>query len=282
MSSVHSHAIDAARGSLFIRRVRAKITYTLGFALFLIVWQIAAMIVDARTFPTPVAVLSDFVVMTYDAPFIRSSLGTDSVLPHLFATTWRTVLGVVSGALTAIAVGLLFGWKEDLYHFFEVPIELLRSVPPLAYLPFLSLWFGPTNLAIFLLVFSGTFFMVIVNTITAIHNVDPIYSKFATTLGASRGQIYRTVVIPSILPELTGGIRVILVYSWGITIAGELLGVKAGIGQVLMVLTTFAAVAQILATTLWVSAAAIFFDRVYVHVDKRLIRWKDIEAQRAL
>jgi NitT/TauT family transport system permease protein len=215
--------------------------------------------------------------MTYHAPFVRSSLGTDSVLPHLLATTWRTVAGVLAGALTAIIVGLLLGWKENLYHFFELPIELLRTLPPLAYLPFLSLWFGPTNLAIFLLVFSGTFFMVIVNTITAIHNVDPIYSKFARTLGASDWHIYRSVIVPSIIPELTGGIRVILVYSWGITIAGELLGVKTGIGQVLMVLTTFSAVSQILATTLWVSLAAIFFDRAYIFLDRWLIRWKEIE-----
>jgi ABC-type nitrate/sulfonate/bicarbonate transport system permease component len=70
---------------------------------------------------------------------------------------------------------------------------------------------------------------------------------------------------------------VILVYSWGITIAGELLGVKTGIGQVLMVLTTFSAVSQILATTLWVSLAAIFFDRAYIFLDRWLIRWKEIE-----
>ena len=238
-------------------------------------WYLLALLIDRRTFPSPVEVLRDFITITHSTPFVRSSIGTDSVFPHLAATAGRTILGTLLGALAGILVGLLLGWKRSLMDFFESPIELLRTIPPLAYLPFLSLWFGPTNLAVFLLVFLGAFFMIVVNTVTAIGNADPIHARFARTLGAGEGHIYRTIVVPSIIPELTGGLRIIIVYSWGIAIAGELLGVKRGIGQMLMALTTFAAVSQIFATTLWVSLAAILFDRLYVHANNVLIRWKE-------
>jgi ABC-type nitrate/sulfonate/bicarbonate transport system permease component len=206
---------------------------------------------------------------------VKATLGTNSILPHLFGTITRTLLATFFGATVGIGLGLLLGWKKNFGLFLETPIELLRTVPPLAYLPFLSLWFGPTYLAIFLLVFLGTFFMIVINTMTAIKNVDSVYINFAKTLGANERAVYRTIIIPSILPELTGGIRVILVYSWGITIAGELLGVKRGIGQVLMTLTTFAAISQILAATIWVDIIAIIIDRIYVVINNRILRWKE-------
>lgn len=271
----HSPLRIASAGRQWQAKLGKRIPYVSGFLGVLAIWYVAALLINLRTVPSPIAVVRDFITMTYETPFVRSSIGTDSVLPHLLATAGRTVFGTLLGALSGILVGLLLGWKRNLQYFFELPIELLRTIPPLAYLPFLSLWFGPTNLAIFLLVYLGTFFMIVVNTVTAINNVDPIYAKFASTLGADEGHIYRTVIVPSIIPELTGGLRVIIVYSWGITVAGELLGVKRGIGQMLMALTTFAAVSEILATTIWVSLAAILFDRIYVYANNALIRWKE-------
>jgi ABC-type nitrate/sulfonate/bicarbonate transport system permease component len=251
------------------------IYYFAGFGLFIAVWFLASLLISRPTFPSPIPVVRDFFVMLYSTPFVRSGIGTNSIIPHLVATIWRTVVGAFLGSACGIAVGLFLARRQLILAFLDVPIELLRTIPPLAYLPFLSLWFGPTDLAILLLVFLGAFFMIIVNTIVAIRNVDSVYIHFAQTLGASSKEVYRTVIMPAIVPEITGGVRVVIVYSWGITIAGELLGVKVGGGQVLMVLTTFAAVSQILAVTIWISIFALIFDRLYVMANNRFLRWKE-------
>jgi ABC-type nitrate/sulfonate/bicarbonate transport system permease component len=85
----------------------------------------------------------------------------------------------------------------------------------LALISLFLVWFGGAPIGIYLYIIFSIAMMMVVATVNAIQNVHPIYIQFAQTLGASRGKVFRTVVLPAIMPELFGGIRVAVGIAWG-------------------------------------------------------------------
>jgi ABC-type nitrate/sulfonate/bicarbonate transport system permease component len=113
----------------------------------------------------------------------------------------------------------------------------------------------------------------VVYTIEAIRNVPLVHREFAVTLGATRWQIYWTVVLPGIVPELVGGLRVVIATTWGIDVVAELMGAEFGVGRVFGVLGPMLAATTIVATILWVTLVAVATDVVFMVVARRLTRW---------
>ena len=123
---------------------------------------------------------------------------------NALVTVRRLVIGLVAGIGLGIGVGLLVGmsrWARDVV---LPPVLLLRTIPILALIPLFMFWFGAREIGILIFVSFAVFSMMIVNTLEAIRNVPPIYQDYARCMGATRRQIYRTVIVPAILPSLNG------------------------------------------------------------------------------
>jgi ABC-type nitrate/sulfonate/bicarbonate transport system permease component len=113
----------------------------------------------------------------------------------------------------------------------------------------------------------------VIYTIEAIRNLPPVYLDFAATLGAAKWQAFYTVVFPGIVPELVGGVRVVIATTWGIDVVAELMGAEFGVGRVFGVLAPMLAASTIIATILWVTAVAVTSDLVFLAISRRLTRW---------
>jgi ABC-type nitrate/sulfonate/bicarbonate transport system permease component len=169
------------------------------------------------------------------------SYGTGlAVLAANSATTLgRLLAGTVAGIGLGVLVGLAMGWSRLVGDFTWPTIQFLRPVPTLALIPLFMLWFGGSELGTWLYITWTVFSMMVVYTVEAIRNVSPLLLDHARTLGASRFQIYRTVVLPAILPALIGGVRVSVGVSWAIVLAAEYLGAQSGLGRILILSQTF-------------------------------------------
>jgi ABC-type nitrate/sulfonate/bicarbonate transport system permease component len=152
--------------------------------------------------------------------------GSNGILHHLLYSFQRTLLGSGIGVVLGVMCGLLMAFERRARLFLEAPIETMRMIPPLAAIPFFLMWFGPTETAQLTMVAFYCFFMMIINTVSAVANTSPIYTDYARTLGASKVRVYWTVILPAIVPELIGGIRVVIGVSWGIQIVTELMGAQ--------------------------------------------------------
>ena len=261
-------------GSRFLG-VADHVFWTLiGAALLLVVWALISAALGPHRLPPPTSLWPGLIDRLYESKTLAIQGGGNRGLwPHLLYTIQQTLLGGVIGTTAGVMLALAMARWRSFFYFMDVPVGILRTIPPLAAIPFMVLWLGPSQSAQLGVVVFYVGLMVTINAITAIRNLDPLIANFAETLGADDRRIYRTVVLPSIMPELAGGIRVAIGVAWGIEIVSELAGAPRGMGQAFLRLIAFQELNTIIIGIIWVTVASLVVDYAITWVFNYLTRW---------
>lgn len=188
------------------------------FVIWFLVTRDGLGLIRPVIFPSP--------LMVIDAAISTSSIIGNDVLYTMF----RVICGLLTGTFLGIAVGLVVCFNDKIFYLMNPLIESSRPVPVIAMIPFFLMWFGIGELGKFLLVTLGVFAIIVINTIEAIRNVPPIYIRAGQTLGAKKKDIFRRIILPSIMPALIGPIRVCVAISFTLVVAAEFMGAQAGMG----------------------------------------------------
>jgi ABC-type nitrate/sulfonate/bicarbonate transport system permease component len=246
----------------------------LGVALAAAVWQAAAAHLGPYRLPPLEAVAPQIVPLLTKSTLLEfQGGGTGGIWPHLQHTILFTLLGSLLGAGAGVATGLAMARWRTVRGVAELPIEMLRTIPPLAAIPFILIWIGTIPVGQILMVAFYTFVMMVITTLNAAENLDPIYARFAATLGADQNRIFRTVVWPAMMPSIAGGLRIAIGIAWGVQVVAELMGGRQGMGQVFSMMISFQALDVIVVGILWVAASALIVDLLLVQVIRRVTRW---------
>lgn len=262
----------------------------LSIAVFLLTWEVASHFVAGRVMNPNITLPSIEYVVTNSVPSfavftsgrvkeesygLEDWVGGIQVLADSSAHTIARVLGgTLVGVLLGIGIGLALYYSPILGRLLETPINMIRGIPILALMPLFLLWFGNAEFGAFIYVVFGTSVMIVVNTLNAVRNIPPTYLAFARTLGARRGQVLRHVVIPSMVPELTGAIRVIIGVSWMITIAAELIAEQHGLGLLLNISLRHLNTGRMIIIVVVLGIYSVVVNKLYVKVADRLTRWQ--------
>lgn len=188
-------------------------------------------------------------------------------------STRMVLLGLAIGTPPGLLIGLAFGYSRLMRDLLEFSLDAIRPTPLLALLPLFLLWFGSDASTGVLLIAFGVFLILTIQTTEAVRNVPHIYVRASLTAGASRFHIYRTVVIPAILPHMMAGFRLAVVVSWGLVVAAEFMGAGVGLGWLMIGRSRYLDNAGILAIVFILAAMAILSDFVLRAVTKRFTRW---------
>jgi ABC-type nitrate/sulfonate/bicarbonate transport system permease component len=245
----------------------------LGLAIVIVAWWGISLLIGTARLPTPLSVGITFINILFYNPCLVAQGGGNGILVHLMYTVYRCLLGTILGMVVGIIIGIVMAKYEGIYLFLEYPLELIRAIPPLAAIPFFLLWLGNGSISQIAVIAFYACVMMIVTTLVAIHNIQSVYLQFASTLGASKNQIFKLVILPGIIPELIGGIRVALSTAWGMEIVAELMGSYWGVGKVLALLVPFMDTGAVIASIIWVSLIGVVVDRIMVLVLRRWTRW---------
>ncbi|HVO03377.1 MAG TPA: ABC transporter permease subunit, partial [Candidatus Cybelea sp.] len=141
-------------------------------------------------------------------------------------------------------------------------------------IPLFVLWFGIGVLPQVLLIALGVLLLLSLSTIEAIRNVPETYVRAARTLGASRWMVYRTVMIPAIVPAMVASLRYAVAISWGLLVAAEYTGSRNGLGYQMIARQQYLDTAGILAIVFIFSALAIASDRFIRLGLRHITRWQ--------
>lgn len=143
----------------------------------------------------------------------------------------RVGYGFVVSQLLGIPLGLLLGTRR-LFHEIVFPVvELLRPIPPLAWVP-LSILFWPTaELSIVFITFIGPFFIIVINVHDGVRGIRKEHLWLARSLGAKPADIFRRIIIPSVIPSIAVGMTLGIAVSWNVVIAAEMIASDAGLGR---------------------------------------------------
>lgn len=197
-----------------------------GVIVVLLIWQLTAVagVANSRIFPGPVeAVQEAFATI----PLTR-------LLGHIGISMLRIVWGFAIGAGLGIVVGIAAGWYRWLGTIVRAPIELIRPIPPLAWLPLALIWFGLGEGSKVFIIALGAFFPVVTNAYQGMANLDPQLLRAAQMLGVRHGRLLLKVALPASLPAIATGIRLGWSLSFGTMIAGEIIGANSGLGYMVM------------------------------------------------
>lgn len=174
--------------------------------------------------PEPVTVWERF-IKTFTKPIAKTSL-----IGHAWASLRRVLMALAIAWAFGISFGILIGWNKTCKAFFGSIFEVIRPIPPIAWIPIVIMWFGIGEFPKVLLVFIGTFVPLVINTSTGIEMVDTINLHVGKIFGGNNRQILTDIVIPTALPSIFAGIRTSVSSGWTTVLAAEMLGAQKGLG----------------------------------------------------
>ena len=250
-------------------------------------WSSKRLLLTIRKLIVPVIILSVWHAVTsggYVRPIIlpgfvdiwESAIDLAPLLPKSLVTTISmTLSGFVMGISIGTAAGLLMVASDVIRDMLGDLFDFLRPVPVFALIPLFILWFGLGRAPQIALITLGTSVIVGVSTVEAIRNVPSIYVRAALTLGADRSTIYRTVVVPYIMPHLIGAIRVAAAASWGLDVAAEFMGSQSGLGYLIIMQGVYLMTSGIVFLVLCYSTLAILFDKLLGVIETRITGWTE-------
>jgi NitT/TauT family transport system permease protein len=195
-------------------------------------------------------------------------------LPHdAAATLWRVVVGFAIGAGLALPLGLWMGAASRAYELFNPLVQILRPIPPIAFIPLAILWFGLGNPPAYFLIALGAFFPVLMNTIAGVRNVDAIYVRAALNLGAPSSSMFRRVLLPGALPSILAGMRIGVGVAFICVIVAEMIAVNNGLGYRILEAREYFWSDKILAGMISIGLIGLCIDIGMARLNRRLLRW---------
>ena len=146
------------------------------------------------------------------------------------ASLVRFAVGYLASVLLALAAGLILGWYSKVWAYLNPIAQVLRPVSPVAWLPFIVLFFGIGEAPAIVIIFLAAFFPVLLATVAAVQKLDPIYLKVAQNFDIKEPAVFTKIILPAIFPQIATGLHLALGTAWVFLVAGEMVGAQSGLG----------------------------------------------------
>ena len=191
---------------------------------------------------------------------------------HLFDSLSREFIAFCYASV-AIPLGIVMGCFKWVNEQVDPIIEILRPIPPIAWIPLSILWFGVGNVQNQFIIFLGIFFLILINTIDAVKNVEPNLIRAARCLGAGSWGVITRVILRAALPQIVTGIRIGLGVGWMALVAAELVGANSGLGFLINDARTVLRTDYILVGMIAIGLIGLCLDRLIRYTAQKLMPW---------
>lgn len=199
-------------------------------------------------------------------------IASGELLYHLVASIKREAVAFLFAA-SAIPLGIAMGWWRLAYNQVNPIMEILRPIPPLAWIPLSILWFGIGDEQNEFIIFLGIFFPILVNTIVGVKNIDPILIRAARSLGAPERKLLFRIVFIGALPQIITGVRIGLGVGWMALVAAELVGANSGLGFIINDARSMLRTDTIIVGMLAIGIVGLLIDTAILALGRRLLPW---------
>ncbi len=221
------HPVFSLRWNVFkSKNLKKVLSGALSILLCLLLWQgltqfkINLGIVNFSNVPTPIEVVQA-IVQFFQLPI---------AMAHLRASILRVLVGFALAGFVGVGLGLLIGQYKRVSTFLLAPLEVLRPIPAVAWIPLAILIFPSSEASMIFITFIGALFPILLNTVHGVEAIDPRLIASAKSLGASEISILREVIIPGALPNITTGLSIGMGTCWFCLVTAEMISGQLGIG----------------------------------------------------
>jgi NitT/TauT family transport system permease protein len=186
---------------------------------------------------------------------------------------YRVLVGFAVGAGLALPIGLAMGASRVVYTWLNPLFQLLRPIPPIAFIPLSILWFGLGNPPAIFLIALGAFFPVLMNTIAGVRQVDGIYLRAARNLGANGSTMFLRVILPAAVPYILTGMRIGIGTAFIVVIVSEMIAVNNGLGFRILEAREYFWSDKIIAGMITIGILGLAIDAAMNRLNNYLLRW---------
>ncbi|MDI4632114.1 ABC transporter permease [Pelomonas sp. V22] len=244
------------------------------------IWQAAASmeLVNSHVLPSPWAVLTRWVAYLLpqtpyaDGNWLAWAVSGELIKDSL-GSLYRVAVGFLIGAGLALPLGLAMGASQTVYAWLNPLTQVLRPIPPIAYIPLSILWFGLGNPPAIFLIAIGAFFPVLINTIAGVRQVDGIYIRAARNLGASQRTMFLRVMLPAAVPYILSGVRIGIGTAFIVVIVSEMIAVNNGLGFRILEAREYFWSDKIIAGMITIGLLGLAIDGAVSKLNNHLLRW---------
>ena len=190
-----------------------------GLTILLSAWQgvILTRKYDASLLPSPLKVLEG----------MGQLVSNGTLLTHISTSLYRFLIGYLLAVALGIVLGLLFGWFNKLWTIFDPIVQVLRPISPIAWFPFIVLWFGIGDMPAIVIIFIAAFYPVLLPTVSSVSKVDQVYLKVAKNFGIRQPHVLTKIIFPAAFPYIATGLHIALGSAWVFLVAGEMVGAQS-------------------------------------------------------
>jgi len=238
---------------------------------FLLIWYGVTDIfklMPAIVLPSPEKVFYTL----YEKIFV--SVGEEKLLGHIGVSLVRIFVGAFIALGLAIPLGILMGWFKGLDAAAAPIFEILRPIPPIAWIPLAILWLGIGLASKVFIIAIGVFFPTLINTYLGVKFTDPLLIKAAQTLGAKDKNILWEVILPASVPLIVAGVRIGVGLGMMCLVAAELVAASSGLGYLIMLGGDDLKPELSITGMLLIGLIGFTADRIILSIESRVIYWK--------
>ena len=230
-------------------------------------WQLAAVTVNDTL------ILPSFIQVVYALTKSWQAI----LMEDLPVSLVHFGLGMLGGLLIALPIGMLMGWFRAADRVLDPIVEIVRPIPPLAWIPFAIIWFGLTDQAAGFIIFVGAVFPILINTYVGFRSLPRVYVESAKVLGATKDRdLIRYIAFPFALPSIAGGIRIAMGIAWMCLVAAEEFGVStSGLGYKIWSYYYLHEMDYVLLYMIVLGLLGLLIDRSFRYVvEERMLKWR--------
>jgi len=228
------------------------------------VWEIAGRLMDSVLMP-PLSKIGAAWWKLFASGKLMSNLG---------ASLWTLAAGFFLAVIVGIVIGLLMGRFRAIEHFLDLYVNSLMSAPTTAFVPVLIMWLGLGVQSRIAVVFLFAVFVIIINTMTGVKQVDRVLLEMAQSFGAKEHEVFRKIILPAAMPAIMAGIRLGMGRAVKGMVTAEMLLTLTGIGAMIMQYGSAFATDSLFAVILTILIVAMVAMKLVQIVDQRLTGWK--------
>ncbi len=242
----------------------------IAIAVLLVIWQILCP-PGSKGLPGPLQVLTDTWFPYILFPFFDNG-GTDKGLGlQIFASLQRVAIGFSLSAIVGIGLGIMVGTNKVLFRALDPIFQVLRTIPPLAWLPISLAAFQQSNPSAIFVIFVTSIWPIIINTTVGVQQIPQDYRNVAKVLRLSNKTYFFKILIPAAIPYIFTGLRIGIGLSWLAIVAAEMLVGGVGIGFFIWDAYNNSLLSQIILALLYVGVVGLVLDRMVAILASKIV-----------
>jgi nitrate/nitrite transport system permease protein len=251
------------------RKTRKIVAPLIAISVFLIIWQLLTLSPDANL-PSPIKVVQQTWELIID-PFFDKGATNKGLFWQIWASVQRVLQGFTLAAIVGISIGIIVGTNEFLYDALDPIFQILRTIPPLAWLPIALATFQQSNPSAIFVIFITSIWPIILNTIAGVQQIPQDYVNVSKVLQLSRKEYFLDVVFPATVPYIFTGLRIGVGLSWLAIVAAEMLIGGVGIGFFIWDAWNAANISQIIIALIYVGLVGLLLDKSIAFIATKVV-----------